>query len=621
MTSKLPVHFDFDPPSPKGWSIKGAKIERINGHDRPVILYRHAKVNSVDSPTQKDLAAALRLAIERKRPEFVFLDIPDGHPLAGQQYCCYSPQWLRGTNFGKVMYEGDLAMKELTHDVRTAEDGSYVTWQSTSKLRGLRSSFDFFPIPGPAPFYLSCRSVNVSRNNNSIIFPDDPKMEIMLANNPGYWEYISSIYDNVAYHDAPELEQVKELPKLILVAEWLIENEVRINDDWLKKNTEREAALCPTVHHSPGPHSAEKNEVALLSLPDDVVAVLKAGLENIFHLMIQGELESLQNKLEDCDAQLNVPDKVDVEITDVTMTNEGKLSIEAVKSFQRNGETVRKVRSTFRAAIDDDDFVCADLSPQMPLGINHDGTLLCPDVSSWKELKSEVIFPFFGGICAQKDDGEVGWEAQQQSWGGCSMKSFVAEPRRSRPIPKGTPCGPGYTQYPNGVVGAAAGLHGEVGVACVGQPVQAAKKLPKAFEPSRDVSYSAPLAAHNEKLRRSGKGDQVFGQMNPASKTGYVQSEKSGAAVRGVKASFSKTEEVLEGPGKGSKSRQYGACCIPQLVTGNEGIMVWGSDPQDADSVTSGTDKCSICLESLKSRNLGVLECNHMYHDKVQQSQ
>eukprot|EP00118_Oscarella_pearsei_P024658 m.306525 g.306525 ORF g.306525 m.306525 type:complete len:650 (+) comp41331_c0_seq1:246-2195(+) len=604
--------FDFLPPNDKGWTIDGAKFERINGQLRPVIVFRPAVLETLPSPTDRQFAAALRLAQDCVRPQFVFMDIPDGHPFKGRQYCRYSPQWLRGTGFGKIMYEGDLIMKQLTHNVRVnEEDGSYTAWDATSKLKGLRTSFDFPGIPGRAPFYLSCKRVKVVEKDDSITFAKEPEMEIMVANNPGYWTYITSIYDSVAYHDTPVLLQVKELPKMILAAEWFIKKGVQIDQDWLWDKTQREEGACPTVQQMPY-RSDDPVVCPLLNSSVDLF------LEQALQVLKDGESQQDEPIVSGAESEMPTI-HVDVN-SKLWESAPGRFNAEITKSLQLNEETVQKVSCSIRAAFNDDDFVYGDLSPQMPLAIGSDGPII-PDVTSWKELKSETILPFTGGLSVKSDADDEIQLAKQQGWGGCSMRSFTTEPtRRGHSVGIGTPCGSSHMRYSNDRIGAVTKPKAEPHCTPVGRHAPSPSSRKSSFSPPpRDVSTSAPLASRNAKVLGSGAGQRFYGQQNPLHGNGYIQGERSGGCDV-AKLSYSKTERVLEGPGKGNTRRECGAVSVPQLGTeapgDNQQVIAWGSKPELSEG-GHPQYKCSFCHAVVLSPDeMAVLECGDWCHEK-----
>ena len=74
-----------------------------------------------------------------------------------------------------------------------------------------------------------CESAKVQKDENEMVFPEEPKMKIIADTNLLYSKYVSEIYPGVAYHDEPRFLKIQELIKLILAAEWLTEKGVRVS--------------------------------------------------------------------------------------------------------------------------------------------------------------------------------------------------------------------------------------------------------------------------------------------------------------------------------------------------------------------------------------------------------
>ena len=99
----------------------------------------------VPTITEQDVATAIRLAAENKRPEFFYITVPFDHPFYGRQYKYYSPRWLRNTGIGDLLSEADWKMKCLCVGARSDESKSrFWAWQETSQFDGrLASQLDF----------------------------------------------------------------------------------------------------------------------------------------------------------------------------------------------------------------------------------------------------------------------------------------------------------------------------------------------------------------------------------------------------------------------------------------------------------------------------------------------
>ena len=193
--------------------------------------------------TEEDFATVCRLVSEGKRPEFYFYGFPAGHPFAGRQYNGYRPTWLRGTSVGNLLFKADWKMKCLHVGARTDENGSsFYSWKSSSNLQGLATWPDFPKDAKPIghSIIMSCESVKVCREDDSLEFLEDPIVTITDQSNSLYSKYISEIFPNIAYHDEKLFLKIQELSKLILACEWLIkEKGVKFSQRWMSEHTTR----------------------------------------------------------------------------------------------------------------------------------------------------------------------------------------------------------------------------------------------------------------------------------------------------------------------------------------------------------------------------------------------
>ena len=186
--------------------------------------------HKVPTVTEEDVAIALRLASEGNRPEFFFVTIPFCHPIYGRQFNQYKPQWLRETSVGKLLFDADWSMKCLGVGARSNDEKSeFWGWQKTSQLEGLATVLNFPSDTPSGSIIMSCESAKVQKDENEMVFPEEPKMKIIADTNLLYSKYVSEIYPSVAYHDEPRFLKIQELIKLILAAEWLTEKGVRVS--------------------------------------------------------------------------------------------------------------------------------------------------------------------------------------------------------------------------------------------------------------------------------------------------------------------------------------------------------------------------------------------------------
>ena len=204
--------------------------------------------HKVPTVTEEDVAIALRLALEGNRPEFFFITIPFGHPFYGRQFNQYKPQWLRGTSLGNLLFDADWIMKCLNVGARSNDEKSeFSGWQKTSQLEGLATALDFPKDNPPGSIIMSCKSAKVQKDDNEMVFPEEPKMKIVDASNSFYSKYITEIYPSIAYHDEPRFLKMQELIKLILAAEWLIEKGVRVSKKWMMAHTAKPSAVAKAI--------------------------------------------------------------------------------------------------------------------------------------------------------------------------------------------------------------------------------------------------------------------------------------------------------------------------------------------------------------------------------------
>ena len=197
---------------------------------------RFAASPKVPTISEEDMAVAIRLAAEGKRPEFFYIGIPFG-PFSGRQYKQYIPQWLRGTSFGESLADADWNMKCLSIGARAKDHESlFSAWQETSNLDNLATCLDFPSEKPSGSIKLSCKYATVEKTENELVFPKDPVMQIIADKSSTYTKYITAIYPSVAYHDEPLFLKMQELIKLVLAAEWLVdEKAVKISREWMMK--------------------------------------------------------------------------------------------------------------------------------------------------------------------------------------------------------------------------------------------------------------------------------------------------------------------------------------------------------------------------------------------------
>ena len=200
---------------------------------------RFAASPKVPTISEEDMAVAIRLAAEGKRPEFFYAGIPFGLPFFGRLYKLYVPQWLRGTSVGNLLADADWSMKCLHVGARAKDhESSFSAWQETSNLENLATCLDFPQEKPESSLYLSCKYAKIAKTEDELVFPEEPVMQISRVDGRSslYTKYITEMYPNVAYHDEPLFLKMQELIKLVLAAEWLVdEKAVKISREWMMR--------------------------------------------------------------------------------------------------------------------------------------------------------------------------------------------------------------------------------------------------------------------------------------------------------------------------------------------------------------------------------------------------
>ena len=230
-------HFSF----PTGLKLVGTRIDD-NGIPR-LLFDASPKVPTV---TEEDCAAVFRLVyVDRTRPSFFFSGFIEGHPFCGRWYLSFNPEWLRYTELGELFLEADWSMKSFSAGVRSNDAKDEVkSLRASSNLEGLADRSDF-PIDGvPGSMYMTCQEVRGTDVGDGFVFNGEPKMRIVDEGRQAYTKYATEMFDSIAYHDEPRFLKIKEIVKLIVIAEWLCDRKVPINIEWVMEKTK------PTKHNS-----------------------------------------------------------------------------------------------------------------------------------------------------------------------------------------------------------------------------------------------------------------------------------------------------------------------------------------------------------------------------------
>ena len=214
------------------------------------------KLRFVASPkvptiNEEDVAVCVRLRLDDKYPEFFYSGFPIGHPFydTGRFYKLYQPTYLRDASVGEILAEVDWLMKCLHVGVRSDKSKTkFWSWKETSQLEGLATREDFFEDLPNATIVMSCKSVEVQKSDQELVFVSEPRMMINAVDrksNSTYSKYITEIFDSVAYYDEPLFLKMKEIVKLILVIDWFRERGVKFSRQWVMEHTKKVRQTIP----------------------------------------------------------------------------------------------------------------------------------------------------------------------------------------------------------------------------------------------------------------------------------------------------------------------------------------------------------------------------------------
>jgi len=335
----------------------------------------------VPTITEQDVATAIRLASENKRPEFFYIPVPLNHPFYGRQYKYYSPRWLRNTSIGDLLSEADWKMKCLNVGARSDESKSkFWAWQVTSQLNDLKTELDF-PKDNPnsnarGSIIMSVDSVKVERKKSELVFIGEPTIKITADSNSEYSNYISKRYPDIASDDEPLFLKMQELPKLVLAAEWLREKGIKFCTKWVTDSI-RTTRLRPTPLHA---QPVDVKGPALTSDGENICQVVKRLPEHSHQELCSESLGPLS--------------------LDVAMEktfHENGVEIKITKTIQlcspQSKPEIKEIITT-KVSATDYDMLYSTLDPREPLFVkNSKGQLekIVPDVRSWSEFHSQTV--------------------------------------------------------------------------------------------------------------------------------------------------------------------------------------------------------------------------------------
>ena len=546
---------DFIGLSRRGKCITGVTIVTVNGNKQPKLQFDDARLESTESPTEDEFAGVLRTTYHDKtRPEFVFRTIAPPNPLAGRQYCDYSPTWMRGTRLGKLTIEADVWMKSLATNVKPlancvagggggdGEGSRFVAWNQNTCVRGMKTSDDFPREERSGSIFLKCANVEFSETDDALVFPNDPIMKIESTASPKFGAYLSNIYDDVVFDGASVFERVRELPKMIVIAEWLKEKGVEIDEEWLWEKTQSNPSIVPETFQRV--KSSAKGQTSVVPVKQ------KADFD----------LRQMMNRVAERDGR----EVLFGRFGPIHLETKYEITNYVVDGSRHSADVVTKIGvagvaqplfqfcETVRASVSDDDldWIYEGLNPWSPI----DGSFSLPNVKSWSELHEQSIDPFCNIIVPRTK--ARGWcDISICGGGGCSMKSFSTQ------------------HVPNGTR----------------QPY----RPPPTPEPSV-VPSSCPVGGV-----RGGQGGstiQIGGTANLSDPGSARFSDPTGVPVyNGVSARYS----------------------IRPRGEGNMPVIAWGTVPTGATLCVTYCAICKQYLNS-SSSDAAATQCGHACHEKVQ---
>ena len=407
---------DFSSLSCTGKAITGVAIKNgINGEKRVQLLFGNARIDSIESPTEEEFAGVLRSVFhDNQRPEFFFQTIGRPHPLSGRQYCGYSSPWMRGTALGKLLIEADVWMKLLSRNIKpiNEEEGDvrFVAWNRNTHLRGgMKTAHDFESLGHPASILLKCENVKYYETEKMMLFPTNPRMEIEDGVLPQFGSYLSSILEDVALDGAPVFERIRELPKMIMIAEWLKRKGVEIDETWLWEKTQPHPSAVPETFQGLK-RSVNSEKRSLVKKIDQLRCVMARSAYEAGDV-IATPLGPVRRK-------------IDFEFSNVVIDG-SRCVADVVETHHIAGgeQPVFQREMTVRGSDCDEDidWVYEGLDPTSPINAGF----VCPEVTSWSELHEQSVEPFWtfkmkgGDVCSAY-------------YGGCSSQFSTERVSSSR---------------------------------------------------------------------------------------------------------------------------------------------------------------------------------------------
>ena len=275
-------------------------------------------------------------------------------------------------------------MKCLHVGVRSDKSKTkFWSWKDTSQLEGLATREDFFEDSPNATIVMSCKSVEVQKGDQELVFISEPKMRIDAVDrksNSTYSKYITEIFDSVAYYDEPLFLKMKEIIKLILVIDWFKEKGVKFSQQWVMEHTKKARQTIPQAIRVRGP-----------KMSDDVIQYV---INQLQQKVYSNQLQALRpisapfiTWPDPASTQTVMEEKIILE-TGLQL----KFKTEFSCSSNLTGSLVKVVVTTvIRASLDDYDMLYKGSDPNFIDFNFHSGELITTNVRSWSEMYSETV--------------------------------------------------------------------------------------------------------------------------------------------------------------------------------------------------------------------------------------
>ncbi|MCX6620542.1 MAG: hypothetical protein NTY38_05605, partial [Acidobacteria bacterium] len=213
------------------------------------------------SATPADFAVALALARAGKEASFSLDPADRNNPHGPWMKAVYRPLEILGpTRFGRTLFEADWLLKQYSFKVAEGPDGRWVERQT--KVAGLKSIPELMFESetkregerwSRAWIEVDKEKVGV-RLENGVALVDKPRMvihnrtmvpdpstemglrdveEVSDPINNRFSEVFTGLYDQIS-EESPQFGRVRELVKTVVLAKWMVQNNVPVDEEWLQ---------------------------------------------------------------------------------------------------------------------------------------------------------------------------------------------------------------------------------------------------------------------------------------------------------------------------------------------------------------------------------------------------